>query len=78
MGKQDVIKHCKTQGHQDKAKSLQSQSRLTFSNPTASDEVLKRTEAEARMAVLTASCNVPLAFHDQLSPTIRSIFKKSC
>ena len=26
------------------------------------------------MAVLTASCNVPLAFHDQLSPTLRSIF----
>ena len=71
MGKQDVIKHCKTQGHQDKAKSLQSQSRLTFSNPTASDEVLKRTEAEVRMAVLTAS------FHDQLSPTIRSIFPDS-
>ena len=55
MGKQDVIKHCKTQGHQDKAKSLQSQSRLTFSNPTASDEVLKRTEAEVRMAVLTVT-----------------------
>ena len=30
-----------------------------------------------KMAVLTASCNVPLAFHDQLSPTIRSVFPDS-
>ena len=29
------------------------------------------------MAVLTASCNVPLAFHDHLSPTVRSIFPDS-
>ena len=76
MGKQDVIKHCKTQGHQDRAISLKSQSRLNFSNPS-SDEVLKRTEAEVRMAVLMASCNIPLAFHDQLSPTIRRIFPDS-
>jgi len=45
MGKQD-IKHCETQGHQGRAKSLKSQSRLNFSNPATSDEVLKRTEAE--------------------------------
>jgi len=29
------------------------------------------------MAVLTASCNVPFAFHDQLSPMIRSVFLDS-
>jgi len=74
MGKQDIIKRCKTQGHQDRAKSLKSESRLSFSNPVTSDEVLKRTEAEVRMAVLTASCNIPFAYHDQLSPMIRSVF----
>lgn len=77
MGKQDVIKHCKTQGHLDRAKSLKSQTRLTFSNPATSNEVLKRTEAEVRMTVLAASCNIPLAFHDQLSPAIRSMFPDS-
>jgi hypothetical protein len=38
---------------------------------------LKRTEAELQMAVLTASSNVPLAFHDNLSPTIRRVFPDS-
>ena len=41
-----------------------------YSNPATAEEGLKRTEAEVRMAVLTASANVPLAFHDQLSPAI--------
>ena len=59
MGKQDIIKHCKMQDHQDRAKSLKSQSRLNFSNPATSDEVLKRTEAEVKIVVLTASCNIP-------------------
>ena len=77
MGKQDVIKHCKTQGHQDRARSLQSQSRLNFSDPALSDEISKRTEVEVRMAVLTASCNIPLAFHDQLSPAVRCMFPDS-
>ena len=65
------------QGHQDRAKALKSQSKLSFLNPAASNEAMKRTEAEVRMAVLTASCNIPLAFHDQLSPTLRSIFPDS-
>ena len=77
MGKQDIIKHSKTQGHLDRAKSLKSQSRLNFSNTATSDEVLKRTEAEVRMAVLTGSCNIPFAFHNQLSPIIRSVFPDS-
>ncbi len=29
------------------------------------------------MAVVTASSNIPLAFHDQLSPLMRSIFPDS-
>ena len=71
MGKQNIIKHCETQGHLDRGKLCKSQSRLTFSKP-ATSEVLKRTEAEVRMAVLTASCNIPFTFHDQLLPAIRS------
>ena len=34
-------------------------------------------EAEVQIAVLTASCNVPLAFHDQLSTILRSIIPDS-
>ena len=45
MGKQDVEKHWKTQGHQDLAKSLKSQLKLRFNAPQSS-ETLKRTEAE--------------------------------
>ena len=62
MGKQDIIKHCKTQGHQDRPISLKSHSRLTFAGSSQSDGSLRRTEAEVRMAVLSASCNIPLAF----------------
>ena len=58
-------------------KSLKSQSRLNFSNPATSDEVLKITEAEVKIVVLTASCNIPFTFHDQLSLTIRSVFLDS-
>ena len=77
MGKQDVIKQCKTQGHLDKAKSLKSQARLTFSNAATSSDVLRRTEVEVKMAVMAASCNIPLAFHNQVSPAIRSLFPDS-
>ena len=76
MGKQDVIKHCSTQGHQQLAKALKSQPTLSFGSSSL-NETLKRTEAEVRMAVLTASSDVPLAFHDRLSPTIRSSFADS-
>ena len=78
MGKQDLIKHSKTQGHMDRARSLKTQSRLNFSSQAAgTNEAIKRTEAEVRMAVLTATCNVPFAFHDHLSPTIRAVFPDS-
>ena len=74
MWKKDVILHCKSRSHLDQSKSLKSQPKLTFN--IQSNEDLKRTEAEVRMAVLTASSNVPLAFHDRLHhpPTIRKAF----
>ena len=65
------------QGHKNRARTLQGQPTLSFSNPTTAEEGLKRTEAKVRMAVLTASGNVPFAFHDQLSPAIRSSFPDS-
>ena len=74
MGKRNVIKHCKSQCHRERAKSQNSQSTLNFVRPNSNHEV---TEAEVRMAVLTASCNIPLAFHDQLSPALRSVFSDS-
>lgn len=76
MGRGDVIKHCSTQCHLDQAVAMKSQSKLSFLSPS-STESLKRTEAEVRIAVLTASFNIPLAFHDHLSPLIRSIFPDS-
>ena len=69
------MKHCSTQFHQDQAKSFKSQSRLPFSTTCFNE--LKLLEAEVRMAVPTASLNVPLTLHDQLSPLIRSIFPDS-
>ena len=62
--------HCKSKSHLEQAKSLKSQSRLSFSSQAQDD--MKRTEAELQMAVLTASANVPLAIHDRLSPMIIS------
>jgi hypothetical protein len=55
---------------------MKSQSKLSFSS-SSSNEIVKRTEAEVRMAVLTASFNIPLAFHDHLSPMLRSVFPDS-
>ena len=59
MGKQDLIKHSKTQYHMERAKSFWTQSRLNFSSHVAgtANEAMKRTEAEVRTAILTASCN---------------------
>ncbi|CAB4036850.1 PREDICTED: uncharacterized protein LOC107326933 [Paramuricea clavata] len=67
MGKQDIIKHCNMKNHVAMSKALANQQKLSFHTPERSEE-LKRTEAELQMAVLTASSNVPLAFHDNLSP----------
>lgn len=74
MGKGDVIKHSKTQVHQDLAKSMKSQSQLNLAGPSCSSEII---EAEVKMAAITACNNIPLAFHDVLSPMIRSVFPDS-
>lgn len=76
MGKNDITMHCKSKSHLEQAKALNAQPKLSF-QPQSTSEDLKRTEAELRMAVLTATSNVPLAFHDHLSPTIRKIFPDS-
>lgn len=76
MGRTDVYKHCCTQSHQDQAKALKSQAKISFPAASSSKDGL-RLEAELKMAVLTASCNIPLAFHDRLSPLVRSIFPDS-
>ena len=74
MGKNDVVKHCQSNSHLEQAKALKDQPKLSFE--VHSDEDLQRTEAELQLAVLTASSNIALAFHDRLSPTIRKIFPK--
>ncbi len=76
MGKREVIKHTETQSHKDLAKTFQFQARLQFSTPSL-NETQQRLRAELKMAVLTANNNIPLAFHDKLSPTIRSVFPDS-
>ena len=62
--------------HQELAVSQKSQSKLSLT-PASSSKVSKRVEAECKMAVLTACSNVPLAFHDRLSPMIREVFSDS-
>lgn len=75
MGKNDVVKHCQSNSHLEQAKALKDQPKLSFK--AYLDDNLQRTEAELHLAVLTASSNVPLAFHDRLSPTIRKILPDS-
>ena len=75
MGKQDVVKHSRTQSHIEQARRMSSQPRLTFGQ--SSDEVLRRTAAELKLVVVAAASNIPLAFHDKLSPTIRNVFPDS-
>ena len=76
MGRKDIIAHSETNSHRLQAKQLQSQSRLSFSKPCSS-EASQRTEAELKIAVLAAHSNIPLAFHDKLSPAIRLLFPDS-
>ena len=72
MGRQDIIKHCNTKSHLAMSKALSNQQKLLFHSQNVSED-LKRTEAELQMGVLTACSNAPLAFHDNLSPTIRRV-----
>ncbi len=74
MGRREVVKHCETQSQKDQVKSFYLQSRLPLSTWRPSSQRLK---AELRMVNLTASSNISLAFHDKLSPMIRSIFPDS-
>ena len=71
QGKGDVKAHCKSAGHLQKAKALDKQPRLDYESSKANLD--KSTiEAEVKMAVLGAHSNIPLAFHDKLSPAIRA------
>jgi len=64
MVRQNVIQHCKSNTHLRQAKLLRFQPKLQFAAQSQDD--LKQTEAD-----------VPLAFHDCLSPTIRKVFPDS-
>ena len=74
MGKREIIKHAESKSHRDQAKLMKAQTSLNFS---AKDSVDKTTEAELKMAILTAASNIPLAFHDRLSPAIKACFEDS-
>ena len=76
MGKQDVVKHSRTQSHLDQARAMNSPSKLTFAGQSL-DKVLQQTAAELKIAVVAAASNIPLVFHDKLSPTIWNIFPDS-
>ena len=76
MGKQDVLQHCKTASRLNKAKRIESQPRINFARPSSS-VISKRTVAELKMTVLSASSDIPLAFHDRLSTTIGTVFPDS-
>lgn len=73
IGKQDLVKHCKSKSHIAQVKALESQPKLAFSQQQSS-ETMKRTEAELQMAVLAASKNFPLVFHDHLSQKLGRSF----
>ena len=72
----DIKAHCKTTGHREKAKALAKQPRLSelLQDPAKAKLDEKIIESEVKMAVLCAHQNIPIAFHDKLSPAIRSQF----
>ena len=73
QGKGDVKAPCKSAGHLQKAMVLDKQPRLDC-DPAKANLDKNTTEAEVKMAVLAAHANIPIAFHDKLSPAIRSYF----
>lgn len=77
MGRQDVVKHCSGKLHLSMAKSMDKQVSIVSCMSAQSQQDSKTTEAEVRMAVISAASNIPLAFHDKLSPAIRSCFPDS-
>ena len=77
MGRQDVVKHSHGKMDQRMAKSMEKQATIAQSMSLQSQQGMKTTEAELKMAVLATSSNIPLAFHDRLSPAIRTYFHDS-
>ena len=70
--------HCKSKSHLEQAKALKAQQKLPFQGAGAqSIEELNWIQTELLMAVLTVISNVPLAFYDHSSPTIRKVFPDS-
>lgn len=79
QGKGHVKAHCRTVGHRQKAMALDKQPRLPnfLVDPTRANLDKKTIEAEVKMAVLCAHANLPIPFHDKLSPALRSQFSDS-
>ncbi len=73
LGKRDVKAHCKSAGHLQKAKALDKQHWFEY-EPAKANLDKNTMEAEVKMAVLGAHVNIPIAFHDKVSPAIRSQF----
>ena len=77
MGKR-MLSCIVSQSHLEQAKALKAQQKLPFQGAGAqSIEELNWIETELQMAVLTVISNVPLAFYDHSSPTIRKVFPDS-
>ena len=76
MGKKDIMKHSKSKPHREQAWLVKSQKNLHFTS-SKSQSSQKKTEAELIMVILIASSNIPIAFHEKLSPTIRSVWSDS-
>lgn len=77
MGRLDVIRHTKSKAHKDVVERMKGQRSLSFHTGSDVSSGLKTIEAELKMAVLAAASSIPLAFHDKLSPAIRSCFSDS-
>ena len=76
MGKKDVIKHCNTRSHLDNAELQKTQTKVQLLS-NISNRNNNTNLAELKMAMLTASSNIPLAFHHRLSSVIRRVFLDS-
>ena len=75
--KKDVKDHIDMPNHKSRAAVRKKRTQSIFPSVSNDTMLQKLTFAELRMAVLSATQNIPSSFHDILSTTIRKIFPDS-
>ena len=75
--KKDVTDHIDTPNHKSTGEVRKNQTQITFSSVSDDTILQKLTFAELKIAVLSATQNIPSVFHDTFSTAICQIFPAS-